>query len=155
MLARWLHDTTRRLATHENLTAARRRGPTQTRTAALPPGPETGAGRIVDDLEAIMDPLPPQDRDVIVLHYLQNRSLPDVAQILGLSEEAAGARVTHAVEQLDTRFKAHGEPVASAVLATVLASECAAHVPLGLDLAVATETLAAAATMPAPASTGS
>ena len=155
VLARWLHDTTRRLATHENLTAARRLGSAQPRTAALPPGPETGAGRIVDDLEAMMDRLPPQDRDVIVLHYLQNRSLPDVAQILGLSEAAAGARVTHAVDQLDARFKAHGVPVASAVLATVLASECAAHVPHGLDLAVATETLAAAAAVPAPASAGS
>ena len=149
VLARWLHDTTRRLATHDRLTAAQGRGEGQVTAAAGTLGAEGASGRIVDDLEAMMDKLPPPDRDAIVPRYLENHSLHDVAGMLGLSEEAADARVNHAVAQLDAGFKDHGVPIASAVLATVLASECAAHVPIGLSIAVGTEALEAAATVPA------
>jgi RNA polymerase sigma factor (sigma-70 family) len=148
VLARWLHDTTRRLATHASLTANQRRGDGPATTPASAPGPEAGAGRIVDDLEAMMDKLPPADRDAIVLRFLANRSLQDVAESLRLDEIAAHARVTHAVEQLHTAFNKKGVPIASAVLATVLSSECAAHVPIGLSIAVSSEALEAAATIP-------
>lgn len=141
VLARWLHDTTRRLAAHTSATAAT-------------PAHEVGAGRVVNDLETMMDRLPPADRDAIVLHYLEKRSLRDVAEILHLSEEAAHARVSHAVEQLHARFNEKGVPIASAVLATVLSSECAAHVPIGLAIAVGTEALDAAATVPVRPSPG-
>ena len=149
VLARWLYDTTRRLAAHASLTVNERRGGGRPTTTASTPGHEAGAGRVVDDLEAMMDKLPPADRDAIVLRFLENRSLPDVAETLRLSEEAAHARVSHAVEQLRTAFNEKGLPIASAVLETVLSSECAAHVPIGLSIAVSTEALEAAATVPA------
>ena len=148
VLARWLHDTTRRLAAHASLTTNQRREGGPATTTASPPRPEAGAGRVVDDLEAMMDKLPPADRDAIVLRFLANHSLQDVAEALRLDEEAAHARVTHAVEHLHTAFNEKGVPIASAVLATVLSSECAAHVPIGLSIAVSSEALEAAATVP-------
>jgi RNA polymerase sigma factor (sigma-70 family) len=147
VLARWLHDTTRRQAVHVSLTADQQRGGGQATTSVSTPGHELGAGRVVDALEAMMDKLPPPDREAIVLHYLEKRSLEDVAGILRLSEEAARAHVSHAVEQLHRGFNENGVPIASAVLATVLSSECAMHVPIGLSLAVSTEALEAAATV--------
>jgi RNA polymerase sigma factor (sigma-70 family) len=150
VLARWLHDTTRRLAAHALLTANQRSGGDSAARSAAAPGPEAGAGRVIDDLEAMMDKLPPADRDAIVLRFLENRRLPDVAAALRLDEAAAHARVTHAVERLHRVFNEQGVPISSAVLAAVLASECAAHVPIGLSLAVSSDALAAAATVPPP-----
>jgi RNA polymerase sigma factor (sigma-70 family) len=147
VLARWLHDTTRRQAAHVSLTADQQRGGGHATTTVSTPGQEIGAGRVVDALEAMMDQLPPPDRNAIVLRYLENRSLQDVAGILRLSEEAARAHVNHAVEQLQRGFNENGVPIASAVLATVLSSECAVHVPVGLSIAVSTEALETAATV--------
>jgi RNA polymerase sigma factor (sigma-70 family) len=154
VLARWLHDTTRRLAAHALLTASQRREHEHAATAPTP-GPGASAGRVVDELEAMMDKLSPADRDAIVLRYLENRSLHDVAETLRLSEEAARARINHTVEQLHARFSEKGVPISSAVLASILSSESVAHVPTGLAIAVSTEALEAAATVPAQGAAGS
>jgi RNA polymerase sigma factor (sigma-70 family) len=148
VLARWLHDTTRRLATHASLTTNLRQEDGPAAKVASGTGRETRAGRIVDDLEVMMDKLPPADRDVIVLRFLANRSLPDVAESLSLTATAAQARVTHAVEQLHLAFNDKGVPITSAALAAVLSSECGAHVPIGLAIAIGSSALEAGATVP-------
>jgi RNA polymerase sigma-70 factor (ECF subfamily) len=145
-VARWLYDATRREAVRDTLTARQRSDGGRTQIADAP---ATEAQRVTDNLEAMMDRLPAKDRDAIVLRFLAQRGGPELAGFLQVTEEAAQARVNHAVEMLQTEFNKAGTPITSAVLTEMLTSECAAHVPIGLAIAVGAEALEAAATAPA------
>jgi RNA polymerase sigma factor (sigma-70 family) len=46
-----------------------------------------------------MDRLSQTDRDAVVLRFLEEKSLADIGQALGLSEDAARKRVQRALER--------------------------------------------------------
>jgi RNA polymerase sigma factor (sigma-70 family) len=149
-LTRWLYDATRREAAHARLAAKQRPGSGPAKAAATVPV-ETGGSPVRDRLESMMDKLTAREREAIVLRHLAKRSLPEVAALMGLSEVEAQTQVTHALDQLQAAFNHDGVPIASAVLADVLSTECAAHVPMGLGIVVGTAALEAAETVPAEA----
>ncbi len=102
-------------------------------------------------LDEALERLPQADREIVMLRYLGEKSHQEVAQALGLSEEAAKKRLSRALEKLRAVFARCGITVASAALATSLTANAVQAAPLGLPSAVAAIAVAKA---PAAASAG-
>jgi RNA polymerase sigma factor (sigma-70 family) len=51
--------------------------------------PHSKVHDLTEDLESVLDELEPEERDALVLRYLEDRQLAEVGQELGVSEQAA------------------------------------------------------------------
>jgi len=71
-------------------------------------GPEAAYARgvLLDELEAALDELPPEQRFVFVAHELERRSFKDLAAETGLSVNTLLARKHYAVRRLRRRLQA-------------------------------------------------
>ncbi len=86
------------------------------------------------------------DRDAILLRFMEHKTLRQVAEALGISEEAAQKRVTRAVDRLRDFFHGKGVVTMSAgALGAALASHSVHAAPTGLLTSVAAGASAAAA----------
>lgn len=93
--------------------------------------------RIEPLLDEAMEVLDEEDRTAILLRYFDNKSLRDVGQALGISEDAAQKRVGRAVDQLRELFSKRGVVVSSAGLIVLLTSHAVQAAPAGLSTAIA------------------
>jgi hypothetical protein len=100
-----------------------------------------------------MAELEEDERDALVLRFLEDRSLREVAGQLGIREDAARMRVTRALEHLRVVFAHRGIAVTSVVLATAMGAATTEAVPAGLAATIAALALAvkSAATITAAA----
>lgn len=98
-------------------------------------------------LEDALQSLPANDREALVLHYFQDRSYPEMAADLGLSEAAARKRVSRAVQNLGTRLRQKGAPAQAIVLLTGAAA-MQSTLPAQAALAATTLTAASSASVP-------
>lgn len=72
--------------------------------------PQAAAPHSVDpDLEAAIRELPPQQRAAVVLHYFEDRPLPEVATILGCSHATAKVHVFKARQRLASLLRIPAE----------------------------------------------
>jgi RNA polymerase sigma factor (sigma-70 family) len=92
-------------------------------------------------LDSAMARLKPSDRDALVLRYFENKSLPEVGNVLGVGERAAQKRVGRALEKLRRLFAKRG--VTATV--TIIAMEISAHSIQAAPLGLATKITATAA----------
>jgi RNA polymerase sigma factor (sigma-70 family) len=90
-------------------------------------------------LDEALGKLRETDRDAIILRFFQNEPLGKIGEKLGVSEEAAGKRVSRALDTLRGFFGRRGFSVTSGVLASSLArhSAHAAPAPLGQSVVTA------------------
>ena len=141
----WLYNTTRHFAMHAVRGEQRRREREQTAVVmqALDFSPDDS--RLAEHLEPAMAELDADDRDALVLRYLENRPLRDVGAELGISEDAARMRVNRAIERLRTAFQRRDVTVTAVLLATAMTASTGA-VPVGLGAAIATASLATVTT---------
>jgi RNA polymerase sigma factor (sigma-70 family) len=141
----WLYNTTRHKAMHMVRTEHRRRE--REGAAAAIQALETNENMepILDRLEPAMAELEEGDRDALVLRYLEDRSLREVGQELGIGEDAARMRVNRALERLRTIFAGQGVAITSIFLGTALAASTTAAVPAGLAAAITATALAGTA----------
>ena len=140
----WLYNTTRHLALHVVRTEQRRHEREQTAFAMQTLDLAPDDPRIAEHLEPAMADLDPDDRDALVLRYLENRTLRDVGAELGISEDAARMKVNRALERLRAGFERQGVGVTTVLLATAITATTAA-VPSGLAATITSTALAAAA----------
>lgn len=142
-LAGWLYNTTRHAAMHVVRSEQRRRQREQTASAIdhLAQAP-ADAPEIAEHLEPAMAELPAEDRDILVLRFLANRSLREVGNELGVSEEAARKRVSRALERLRAGLEKRGIVITTVVLTAVLTSSTPV-VPTALAAAITTGALSA------------
>jgi hypothetical protein len=91
-----------------------------------------------------MDTLDEGDRAAILLRYFENKSLREVGQALGASENAAQKRLRRAVDRLRDFLAKHGVTVGASGLAAALSTHAVPAAPIGLAL-----TISAAATLAA------
>jgi RNA polymerase sigma factor (sigma-70 family) len=131
----WLYNTTRHLSLNAARGEQRRREREQTAVAMqtidwVPDDP-----RLSEHLEPAMAELAEDDRDALVLRYLENRTLRDVGAELGISEDAARMRVNRALERLRAGFSRHGVAVSAVILAGAMTASASA-VPSGLAAAI-------------------
>lgn len=155
----WLRQLTRHRAYHVLRTERRReRRVTADHTDTLlalaaDPQPHADARMIADEerrlLAIVLDELPDETRDVVILYYREGESTAQVAQLLGLSEANVRQRLSRARTRLrDTLLDRFGTAVRrSAPDGTFTAA-------ILMALAVAAPSAASAATITAASSVG-
>ncbi|MEO8425702.1 MAG: sigma-70 family RNA polymerase sigma factor, partial [Verrucomicrobiota bacterium] len=103
-------------------------------------------------LDEAMHALDDTDRAAVLFRYFENKSLREVGQILGTSENAAQKRLSRAVERLREFFAKRGVTIGASGLAVVISANAVQAAPVGLAVTITTAaalvgtTLATAAT---------
>ncbi len=148
-LAGWLYAVAGQVA--RNAERARGRRHHHEREAAMAAGPTTtDTGKVWDEasvhLDACLDRLPPQEREVLVLHYLVGKDRPACANELGITLEALKKRLGRGLERLRGLLRQKGVAVGSTAALTLVLEQHAAALE-------STAAQIAAVSTPTPAAT--
>lgn len=154
-LGSWLHQVaTRRAVDLVRQNASRRRREEAYATSASR-GPDTW--ETVEPLvDAALEEMPHELREVLVRHYLQRQSMTDLAADNGVSQSTVSRRISAGLELLREKLRARDVVVGASALGAMLAASAqAAPAPVlhGLGkvvLAAATEALPETPVTPAP-----
>jgi RNA polymerase sigma factor (sigma-70 family) len=84
---------------------------------------EPAQSDLLDQLDDALCHLKPADREALVLRYLREQPISDVAQQLGVSEDAARKRVDRGITRLRKYFSRRGIAATSASLAPILTEQ--------------------------------
>ena len=87
-------------------------------------------------IDAAVDKLKTRERDAVVLRFWENMSLQQVGEVLGISEDAAGQRVTRGLAKLRRILMRQGVAPSPAVLGALLGVQAVQAVPAGLAASV-------------------
>lgn len=122
-VAGWLHRTACNLAARKVRDEVRRRSrEAEVSRMQIDSGPDDDAvwRQVASQLDAALNDLGGRDRDILLLRYLQQRPLPDIARELGLSPDTAHKRISRALDKLRGCLSIRGVALTSAALATLL-----------------------------------
>jgi RNA polymerase sigma factor (sigma-70 family) len=150
VLSGWLHRTTQNLAANAVRTNVRRQAREQEAVAMndlLSAEPVAHWEQIAPHLDVALGELSEPDRDALLLRYFERKSAREMAQTLGISDEAAQKRVTRAVERLREFFTKRGVTVGASGLVGVITANAVQAAPVGLALTVSTATALTATTL--------
>ena len=100
-------------------------------------------------LDEAMQSLDDAERTAILLRYFENKSLRDVGQALGASEDAAQKRVSRAVERLREYFSKRKITVGATGLVAVLSANAIQAAPAGLATSLAAGAITTSTTLSA------
>jgi len=131
-LAGWLFNAARFVAKNVRKQEARRQRREQTVMQEMTQRQETPAlewGRVEPLLNDALAALKPQEREAVLLRFIEGHSLAETGAALALSEDAARMRVSRAVEKMRRYLTSHGAAVTGLVLTGFLTSEAARPVP--------------------------
>ncbi len=133
----WLHLVTRRTAIDAIRQESRRqlREQTASEIAAMksPPSPWAQVEPLLDEA---LEKLNETDRHAILERYFSSKSLREVGETLGISEDAAQKRISRALDQLRTTFARRGIAVTATSLATDLSAHVIVSAPVGLGASI-------------------
>ncbi|HLZ55269.1 MAG TPA: sigma-70 family RNA polymerase sigma factor, partial [Verrucomicrobiae bacterium] len=90
---------------------------------------------LLDDAMAALDEA---DRSAVLLRYFENKSLREVGETLGASEDAAQKRVGRAVERLREFFSKRNVTIGASGLAVLISGNAVQSAPIGLAAAIST-----------------
>jgi RNA polymerase sigma factor (sigma-70 family) len=150
VLSGWLHRTTQNLAANSVRTDVRRRAREQEAAAMnelLSAGSEASWEHIAPHLDAALSELSEPDRDAVVLRYFERKSAREMAQTLGISDDAAQKRVNRAVERLRGSFAKRGVTVGASGLVVVVSANAVQAAPAGLAATISTAAALAGTTL--------
>ena len=102
----------------------------------LPHEPDADWEHIAPHLDAALGELSEPDRDAVLLRYFERKSAREMAQTLGISDEAAQKRVSRAVERLREFFAKRGITVGASGLVVVISANAVQAAPAGLSTAI-------------------
>jgi RNA polymerase sigma factor (sigma-70 family) len=132
-LAAWLFVVTRRAAIDALRRETRRRARehmiTEITDMKNSPDSWTEVEPLLDEAVAS---LTEADRTAILLRFFENKSLREIGEAIGASDDAAQKRVARAIEQLRTFFGKHGVAVSAAMLSTNLSAQAVQAAPPAL-----------------------
>jgi len=94
-------------------------------------------------LDEALQSLEDRDRAAILLRYFDNKSLREVGEALGASEDAAQKRVSRALERMRDFFARRKVTVGASALAALFSAHALQAVPAGLVGTIATGAVAA------------
>jgi RNA polymerase sigma factor (sigma-70 family) len=139
VLTAWLYQVTRRTAIDVVRREARRRLREHV-ACELNAMNATAADwtHIEPLLDDAMQALEDTDRTAVLLRYFDNKSLREVGQTLGTSEEAARKRVSRAVERLREFFEKRGVTVGASGLVIFISTNAVQAAPVGLVATIST-----------------
>lgn len=96
------------------------------------PSPETVWKQLAPLLEEAMLKLNETDRDALVLRFFEGRSISEVGNALGASEDAAKKRVNRAVEKLRKFFAKRGVTTSAAAITLAISTHSVHAAPVTL-----------------------
>ena len=148
VLTAWLYQVTRRTA----VDVVRRESRRQLREQLAVELTDMNAhpslwSQIEPVLEEAMENLEPVERTAILLRYFEQRSLREVGQRLGTSEDAAQKRVSRAVDRLREFLSQRGVAVGASALVLALSANAVQSAPLGLVTAISSGATASGAAL--------
>ena len=150
VLSGWLHRTAQNIAANAVRSDVRRRDRDQEAAAmndllANEPDLSRRNGTEADDwehiaplLDAALGELSEPDRDALLLRYFERKSAREMAQTLGISDDAAQKRVSRAVERLRQFFAKRGVTAGASGLAVVISANAVQAAPAGLAVTIST-----------------
>jgi hypothetical protein len=98
-------------------------------------------------LDEAMHALDDTDRTAVLLRYFENKSLREVGETLGTTDDAARKRVSRAVDRLREFFAEHGVNVGASGLAVVISTNAVQAAPVGLAVTISTAAVIAGTTI--------
>jgi RNA polymerase sigma factor (sigma-70 family) len=101
-------------------------------------------------LDEAMDALDDTDRTAVLLRYFENKTLREVGQTLGTSDDAAQKRVSRAVERLREFFAKRGVTVGASGLVVLISANAVQSAPVGLAVMISTAAVLAGTTLATP-----
>jgi RNA polymerase sigma factor (sigma-70 family) len=149
-LSPWLFRATRNIALTALRTESRRRRHEQRAASMVSEVSESTEPAewkaLAPHLDELIQSLRSADRDVIVLRYLERRSLAELAQIYRASEDTCRKRVARALERLRTLARRRGLTApASPALGAAMLADVSGNLPPDLSHAITSKALSAAA----------
>jgi len=93
---------------------------------------------LLDDAVAALDET---DRSAILLRYFENKTLHEVGEVLGTSDDAAQKRVSRAVEQLREFFTKRNVTIGAGGLAVLISANAIQAAPIGLAATISAAAL--------------
>lgn len=150
VLAAWLHKTCRYVCLNAlKMERRRTKHEQQAATMAREENKAAGWSSLWPVLDESIEKLSDADRTAIVLRFLEQRSLAEVGRELGVSEDAAGMRVSRALERLRVFFHRRGIGLSTANLGIVLGLQLPHAMPPEIA-AIASRASASTLTAPGP-----
>ena len=98
-------------------------------------------------LDEAMHTLDETDRAAVLLRYFENKSLREVGQTLGTSDDAAQKRVSRAVERLREFFTKRNVTVGASGLAVLISANAVQAAPFGLAATISAAAVLAGTTL--------
>lgn len=139
ILTAWLYQVTRRTAVdvvrRESRRHLREQIATEMNTMNATADNWTHIEPLLDDA---MDALEETDRTAVLLRYFENKSLREVGQALGTSDDTAQKRVSRAVDRLREFFDKRGITIGASGLASLVSVNAVQAVPAGLAVTIST-----------------
>lgn len=155
-LTPWLYQVTRRTAIDVVRREARRQLREQIATEMNVMNATTADWTHIEPLlDEAMSTLDESDRAAVLLRYFENKSLREVGQQLGTSDDAAQKRVSRAVERLREFFAKRGVTVGAGGLVVVISANAVQAAPVGLAVTISTTAALAGTTLATLAPTAS
>lgn len=143
ILTAWLYQVTRRAAIDVVRRETRRQSREQVAYELTAMNANDADWAHIEPLlDETMHALDDTDRTAVLLRYFENKTLREVGQTLGTTEDAAQKRVSRAVERLREFFGRRGVSVGAGGLVAVLSSNAIQAAPVGLSAAIATTSIA-------------
>ncbi len=145
VLSAWLYQVTRRTAIDVVRREARRQHREQVACELNAMNANTADWTHIEPLlDEAMQAIEETDRTAVLLRYFENKSLREVGQALGATEEAARKRVSRAVERLREYFAQHGLTVGASGLVALLSANAVQAAPVGLAATISAAALVGA-----------
>lgn len=133
-LGGWLHRHTCFVA-RKTLRRERRRIAREKRAVELHSVEDYTEGNLAQlalVLDEVINDLPEQDREAVVLRFFEELDFRSIGQVLGSSEDAARMRVSRAVDKMGSLLKRRGFVLTAAGIIFVLSGKLATAAPTGL-----------------------
>lgn len=140
-LAGWLYHTATNQARQQFRTEQRRIVREKTAdylASAMRPNP---SDPLVSVLDEVLHELRAADREILMLRYMEEKSLRELGARLGLQEDAARKRLAKALDALTKKFELRGYKVAGSAAAATALRAAGYTAPAGLATVVATAAL--------------
>ena len=146
-LAGWLYRAACHTASNTLRTEGRRRQRENIAMSQQATGPNAPSDwqRLEPLVDEAIHTLGAMDQNVIALRFLEGKSLRETGESLSMSEDAVQKRASRALEKLRDFFSRRGFTLTAAGLATALAANTQATIPVGLATAITRKSIAAAA----------
>ncbi len=147
VLSGWLHRTARNLSINSVRSATRRRTREQNAVAMNELHSSESDAQWIDVapvLDVALGELNDTERDAVLLRYFERKPASEIANVLGISSEAAQKRVNRGIDRLRELFAKRGVAVAASGLAGLLTANAVQGAPAGLAATIASATFGGA-----------